>query len=382
MSKQKLLRRLYSWHAYIGLILGIIYLIVSISGATVVYVNELTEWAYGDNLKVSPICGKAPISYDKMYALARKEYPYVQYHVVGKDTEHENRAYSLAGVKPHLHKLWSPGLQYDLAYVDPYSEKIIYRSNSYGYHDFFHWLIGLHAYLQLGDGGEFFISFLALAMLGSLITGTILYRKSFFKVLFFRAKFKWSTRKAIFANIHRIVGTWALLINILIFFSGFYLYKSYWSTAWWKNTSVNGISYHAKNAELKNPIQGVSLDSLARITQEKIPELTLQSIAVASDSTKIISLVGISSEKLFGSFDNYIMVNYKTDGTLMQIENKKWKDLSASEKWDNINWGILHTGWGLGNIGKAVWCLMGFMPSVLSLSGFIMWWNKKRKKNK
>ena len=377
MNKNNFYRKLFAWHAWLGLALGLIYLVVSVSGATIVFVNELTKWRYADQVKVSQPCGKDKISYDKLYAIAREQYPHLQYHVVGHNSLGEGTASFAAGVKPHLKKLFKPGLDYDIAYVDPYAEKIIFRSDSHGHGDFFHWLIELHASLLAGAAGEFFVCLLAVAMLGSLITGTLIYRKALWRTLTFRPRLKWKSWRMVVSNLHRLVGTWALLINICIFFSGFYLYKQYWTTAWWNTYSVAGVPFKNMDAHKVNPIPGVSLDSLVQVSLKKVPELHIESIAIENDSNVAINVVGKSCYKLFGDYDNYIFVNFDRKGQLTSIENKKWNDLGFSEKFDNINWSILHTGWALGLPGKIIWCCMGFCPCLLSLTGFMMWWRKK-----
>ena len=210
-------------------------------------------------------------------------------------------------------------------------------------------------------------------MLLSLVTGFMIYRKSILKVLLFRIKIKFKNWRTVSSDLHRVVGTWALIINIFIFFSGCILYKNYFITAWWKEYTKPKTAASSDKLILTLPPETTSLDSIAVQAKKLIPEMELETIAIACDSSKIITAVGITNEKLLGDFDNYAMINFNHDGTFKDKSYKKWEDLNTSEKFDNVNFGLLHTGWALGVTGKIIWTIMGFTPAFF-ITGFLLWW--------
>lgn len=367
-------RRMFVLHHWLGLFLGIFYLLISICGASVVFVNELTQWVYGSKMSYELQPGKKTLSYDKLYEIAKSEFPDANYYVLGSDALYPENAYFVTGIDARPHKLFTPNLRYSVNYVNPYTGKVILRTNSKGKNDFFHWLVGFHDSFQLGGGGELFVAIISIALILSIITGFIFYRKYILKVLLFKVRIKYKNKPIASSDLHQLIGTWALIINFMIFFSGFYLYKNYFTTNWWeeytKPKTETQISSHDSPK--------ISMDTLVERTNKILPEMIFESISIPKDTVDPISLIGITKEKLFLDADNYITADFYHNGTFKAKNNKKWREMSFSEKFDSINFQLLHTGWALGFFGKIIWTILGFAPAALSITGFLLWRRKKK----
>jgi uncharacterized iron-regulated membrane protein len=370
-------KTIFALHAWLGLLLGLAYFLVSVSGATVVFVNELTELAYGRYMKYEPQPVRQKLSYDSLFAIAQREYPGSDNYVVGTDPIYPDNAPFVTGVQPHLYQLFRPNLRYGVSNVDPYSGKVLFRSKSTGEGDFFHWLVGFHDSFRLGAGGEFFVGILALLLLLSVISGFLLYRRSILRVLTFRERISFKNTRTTLLGLHRVIGTWALLVNILIFFSGFYLYKDYFTTRWWQPYSIRGLSH----TQVYHPKKMLSLDTIMADAARQMPDVDLNCIDIELDKTPSIMAIGNPKDKSMIYYYGAALAMYDFDGKLKTINNKKWDEISTSEKFDNINFALLHTGWALGMPGKVIWTIVGFTPSILSLTGFILWWRRKKPRN-
>ena len=379
MPKLNLTRKLFTIHSWLGLFLGLLYLLISVSGASVVFVNEITQWVYGDSLKVVHDPEIPRLSFDDLYAVARREYRSEGYLVVGYDAAHPENAGTVAGVESRPHNIFTPNLRYQIGYVDPATKDVFFRTSSGGKNDFFHWLVGFHDSFQLGGAGELFVALTAVTALLSVVTGLLVYRKYLFRMLLFRVKIDLGNWRKTTSSLHRLIGTWALVVNIFIFFSGVYLYKDYFTTRWWRQYTEQ--PQESTHQILNYPPATTSLDSIAVKAQHIVPDMILESISIAADSSRTISAVGPMKEKLFLGSDNYAVVDFNFDGTLKQNETKRWDEMSFSEKFDNINFNLLHTGWALGVPGKIIWTIVGFTPALLSLTGFMLWWRQKSRKN-
>jgi uncharacterized iron-regulated membrane protein len=375
MKKIRLTRKLFTVHSWLGLIVGIFYFLISVSGASVVFVNELTELVYRSSMRLDPQSQKTKLSYDSLFEIAKKEHSGVAYIVVGYDSRYPENAPFVSGVKPRPHDFFTPNLRYNVSYVDPSTKEIFFRTSSSGKGDFFHWLVDFHDSFVLGAGGELFVALVSVMMLTSIITGLILYRKYLLQTLLFRAKADFRNWRRTSTTLHRVIGTWALLINIFIFFSGVYMYKDYFLSAWWKEYTNRQTVLEQQTKNF--PPATTSLDSIAVKAKQVQPDMILESIAISLDSTRTISVMGPTSDKLFLWSDNYAIVDFNFDGSLKQNETKKWSEMSFREQFDNLNFNLLHTGWALGMLGKILWTLIGFTPAVLSVTGFLLWWRQK-----
>lgn len=93
-----------------------------------------------------------------------------------------------------------------------------------------------------------------------------------------------------------------------------------------------------------------------------------------------ISAFGNVKGSMFFPYGNFALVNFDRSGKYLGTVYTPWEKLSASEKFDNINLSLFHTGWALGTPGKILWCFMGFTPALLSITGFMLWWRKRKSK--
>ena len=102
-------------------------------------------------------------------------------------------------------------------------------------HNFMSWLSEFHSSFHAGKTGEWLLGFFAIVFLLSIITGIILYRKNIMAVLLFK-RAVWKKN-----NLHQIIGTWALLFNLMIGVTGFWMQryvfkKEFYQSYDWVNT--------------------------------------------------------------------------------------------------------------------------------------------------
>lgn len=81
---------------------------------------------------------------------------------------------------------------------------------------------------------------------------------------------------------------------------------------------------------------------------------------------------GRYSERNILTFDKY-------SGKL--LANKPHHNLNTAEKYSNANYDI-HTGSYFGIIGKIIWFIAGLTCTSLPVTGFLVWWGKRKKKGK
>ncbi|MFM7024035.1 MAG: PepSY-associated TM helix domain-containing protein [Flavobacteriales bacterium] len=373
MKKIKINRKLFAIHSWLGLILGVIFAVISFSGASIVFMHELQDALYGDDITVEK-SDQPKLSYDELLEIGKKEFPNSKFINIGYDPDHLDQAYFITGDEPS-EKGWLKNGNWKNHYVNPYTGEIMMTAESDGTNNILGWLDSMHVSLRLGSGGVAIVGFMAVGVVLSLITGLIFYRKSIWKVLTFKTRIKFKNWRTISSDTHRVIGTWALLINFCIFGTGIYYYYPVFTPTWWSETSTE-ISTPA--AKIVSPQLSCSLDSLMNNAKSIYPHITPSYISIPCDTSRTINIYGASSQKLVWNIDNSASFTYTWDGVLKEKSFKTWDEMGAKEKFDNVNFTMLHTGWAWGIVGKILWTIFGFAPAILSITGFLLWWRKKR----
>ena len=371
MKKKQFKRQLFAIHSWIGLLLGIFFLLIAVSGAISVFRFDLNTMIYGSEKHDG---STSRISYDSIFSMAQKKFPGVEYYVVGFEESYRDHPGFYSGVDHITPALLKSSMQYRVNYIDPYSGKNYLETNSSGKNNWIDWIMGFHYSFALGEGGELCIVLFDIALLVSILTGIIFYRRHLVKVLLFKEKIRFSNWRLASSGVHRYIGTWALLFNLLIFLSGLYIQKKFFTTNWWSKYGSSEIHNHKQ--KLTYPLSTVSLDSLKKIAAQKAAfgKFNIMSVDCGNDAT--ITALGNVKDNMFMAYGNFVTVTFDRNGTYLHTDYKPWKDESFAEKFEDINFSAFHTGWAFGLTGKIIWCLMGFSPALLSITGFLLWWRR------
>jgi len=372
-------RKLFAIHSWLGLWLGIFYFLISVSGALSVFRFELNDWVYGKKMDFTIDPTKHRISYDSIFSIARSKFPGKPYYVCGFDEEYAKRPAFMSAVEHVRPELFSTTMRYKVNYINPYSGKDMLLMTSQGKNNVIDWIMGFHYTFALGEGGELFVVLLDFGLLVSIITGFFFYRKYILKVLLFKVNISFSNWRLASSGLHRTIGVWALIFNLLIFASGLYIQKKFFTEKWWaKYENTLGHQIH----HIQYPLSTVSLDSLAVVACKIAPQMHFVEFSIDCGDGGVISAFGTIKESRFLAYDNSVLVNFDSSGKYLATIYQPWKQLSASEKFENINFSAFHTGWAFGKPGKIIWCIMGFTPAMLSLTGFLLYWRKRKSRLK
>jgi uncharacterized iron-regulated membrane protein len=351
-------RRIFSVHSWLGLIAGLFILTFFLTGAVIVFREEINRWEHPHLHVVMPEWSK--IGYHQIYERVRTQRPdlylYSFRHIPKKPDETiEMRIYNPATDK------------YGLLYANPYDGKVL-GVTFLSVYDF---LLTLHYQFWLGKVGELLAGIFALALVGSVLTGFYVYRKFIWKALTFRVGFNWKNWRTASSSLHRILGAWGLVFNFILAFSGFYmmLYAFDLKAQFGGNAS--------KQPEVP-PVFTVHLDSLIAHTEAALqgrfhyldfPREPAQPITVHAQSS--------NHSWLWGDYNNYIEYDRQT-GTTQKIFREA--ELSAWTKFEYALY-TLHFG-QYGGMGiKLLYAFFGLAGAALSISGFLLWYRRKNKKN-
>jgi uncharacterized iron-regulated membrane protein len=323
---------------------------MSISGALLVFSDEI-KTAYESNwIEVNNPTGA--FSYDASFFNIQKLYP-----------GWEIRLYE----QPHINE----ALVYDLRkgtamkkiFVHPVNGSILHISDKVQNQLHRH-LLTLHYTLFAGTAGKITVFFIGILFLVSLVTGIYIYRKAIAKVLLFRIRIYRKTGRSFSSSLHRIIGVWTLLFNLLIVITGLFI--------------SGNIAFTAlKKTPAKANSTGItsSIDKIKNEINHQYPSFKIHLLRVSANSNTV---------QLSGNFEDdpvYYGKYYSRfyfDGVSGQFQKKEWlREQGAFKKWQSMVT-PLHFGNYGGLLLKFLYCLFGLMPGLLSITGFIIW----RKRNK
>ncbi len=361
--------KINSWlHLWLGLASGIIVFIMAITGCILVFEQEIKQLT-------SPWLNVEAQSPDKLLPPS-KIYAAVQKAIPNKE----------------IHGLWYAGLDKtikvdiksdSLIYVNPYNGAI---TGMVDHEDFFHEIDEGHRHLWLDKKiGSKITAWATCIFFFLLISGLILwFPKKWNKTTFNSSfKIKWKAKiKRLNYDLHNVMGFYALLLAILISFSGL-LMSFHWlreSTYW-----VTGGEIKDKNKKehlvKETTLTKQQLDKLA--TADFIWKKVRTEIAVENKEAVIIHFQDDPKEDLYACTDmhNGVWRDLYFDPVTLELKSKSQKYIRNEpfSDWLMRSNYSLHVG-AIGGIStKIFYFLASLICATLPITGFYIWWGRKKK---
>ncbi len=350
---------LITFHAVAGLFAGIFILALSLSGAILVFQDNI------DALQ-KPLIGstKTPqkiLSVDSCYKIVQQKYPHA---VISSCAVAENnqQAFSFS-VFDSSYKKGAKTLQ---LFLHPQTGSVLKtRGGSEDFrNNFMGWLSKFHNSFHAGKKGEWLLGFFAIIFLISIVTGIIIYRKYIIAVVLFK-KSVWKKN-----NFHQIIGTWALLFNLMIGITGFWMQRYVFKKEFYQNNDwVNTIK--------PSPALSFNFDSAFNNLQKLNPNFTGYVIYFAQRAKGKTAVYGSNSTNAYihsKKFADVIFLDSAGNISTTRFIN----EVDEADRYDIIN-SQLHMGKYGGWPIKIIYSLFGLSSALLSITGFLLW--VKRRKN-
>lgn len=358
-------KKINAWlHLWLGLVSGIIVVIVSITGCMLVFEQEFksifdTEF----NIKQQDESKLLPPS--KIHAAVSAAIP-------GKE----------------VHSIWYHGLKKaavvsidsdSSVYVNPFSGEVI----AYKHHeDFFHEIDEGHRNLWMGRkigspivGWATFIFFLLM------ISGMILWwpkkwtkttRNQSFTV-------KWKAKfKRVNYDLHNVLGFYSLLLGILMAVTGLIM------SFGWFSKSIYWLT-GGENMQRRRPKREVFQDSpnTKFFNADKVWTKVRAEIALHNKNDIIISFQDKPGDAIYACTD---MINGfwrdlyfdPVNLTLTKTSGKRLQDLKFPDQVRKLNYSMHVGAWG-GLTTKILYFLASLICASLPITGFYIWWGKRKK---
>ncbi len=351
-------RKLLSIHKWLGLLAGIFILVMSLSGAAIVFDDEIEAFLNRDVVYLENT--SQPVSLDNAYAEMRKKYENWDARIKHIPNT-ANRAIEIEIRRPDQRRY---------LYLNPVNGKILRDLDSNK--TFSHWMLKLHYQLHAGFFGEIIAFIAGFMLLGSLITGFWFYRKSVWKTLTFKMRPRFKKMKTLSSELHRTIGVWALIFNFLTALTGFILLLII-------------VDSHAGKLGKTEPVPNppaieVSLNKIVAKAKRSYPGFKPSYISMPKQPEGKIRLYGNTDTDLpiHYEFSNYVQYNPLTGEETKSffVKNQAWHLHLLSFTYP------LHFGnWG-GIFVKLLYTFFGLAPALLSITGFIIWQQRSKRQKK
>ncbi|MGN6494885.1 MAG: PepSY-associated TM helix domain-containing protein [Agriterribacter sp.] len=384
MTAKKLIGKLHRW---LGFTAGLVVFISLTAAAIFVWEEELNAWYHRDKLFVKEV-KEHRLPFDTLIAAAKQ----VSFnHAVSsvKIDRDPARAFVFLHVKKREKAgwTWASSIEdYSRIYVDQYTGKVL------GVIDMrYDWIFCtrmLHQCLLLNyDVGHYIVGGATLIIFIMIITGIVLWwpknKAALKQRLWFRWKHstKWKRKNY---DLHNIGGIYTFLFVLLFAITGLV-----WTFDWW----TNGIYYllGSKDPEkvFERPPKPIASNSTGRAAVDvifedvatRVPRWRNINMNIPADTG---ALKAVSSTIKYSSgssgwdeSDSYYY--HPQTGELYFSTTHNQKTLGA--KWRNSNYAI-HVGSIYGWPTKVLACFIALFCASLPVTGFYIWWGRRKKKNR
>ncbi|WP_224997771.1 PepSY domain-containing protein [Cesiribacter sp. SM1] len=345
---------LFRWHHWLGLVSGVLLLVVSLSGAALVFHKEIDRATFPARAVFDQAADS--LQYDQALAAVLSRYPYHRLRLyLQPEPYRQALVFEARGEESQR-----------LLYVHPQSGEVLLDIDRFSTPS--RWLLKLHYTLFAGLAGNFLLALLGLSMIASLLTGLWVYRRRLLPVLLFRERLSLKSKRTFYSGTHRYIGVWSLLLNLLLAVTGIWIQFVVISANMGKPSPVA--------APKPNPV--VSLQQLMQEVEEHKTVFTPAFIILPADSLSPLLVYGKSkhTNPLLPAYADQLKLgieDYNAAELVLSHEQPLGKRLYA--------WVIaLHFGGFGGMPVKLLYCLFGLAPAWLSISGWFLYLKRSKRK--
>ena len=376
-------------HRWLGLITGLVVVVLSVTGCLFVFHQEISSWVRHDTFYADDIpTNQRPLPVAELQAKAadalnidRLPYGLTTYKDPGRN-------WSAMLYKDGVDSWTYFGSMevYKTAYINPYNGQIEGIVNEKK--DFFQIVKGIHWSLLLATPiGQPIVVWSTVIFLILLITGMVLWwpkkwnrggkQKSF--------KIKWgSTWRRVNYDLHNVLGFYFLIIAIIIGFTGLYWYFPFAK----KSLHFVGSGEYKLPETTVKEVVATPPDSLVPISSSPMqtayenawteyPEAYSIALTGPADSRGVITATIRPDGETY--YDDSQLQFDQDTGDI--IRASRYKDQSTGAKIVGMNYDI-HVGAIGGLPGKIIAFLASMVCGSLPITGFIIWWDREKRKRK
>ncbi|WP_200975070.1 PepSY domain-containing protein [Echinicola sp. 20G] len=362
--KNKLLWKIHNW---IGLYSGVVIVFLSITGAAALFRPEIDRALNPKLTKVVPQEKKASLT--KVVEVILSEHP-------------DKYLFEIELPKPYL-DTWNIRLMpkekkalFPMiweVFVNPHTGEILGERNYF--ESFSYFLRNIHVRLYEAAYGRQIVGLAGLALLISTITGFLIYGQFMKKRSFGEVRKK--NLRIQQADLHKYIGIAALLFNLMISITGAWLgLQVYLMDAFDMNIPSQYVRENKPLGKEQDTAFALDFDKAYSTSKSVFPEMTPWIIRPTTNGEGLIHIYGDISGQTYERRSNKLVLD-KFSYATEQKYNISDQDFGAKLYYVQE---AFHFGDFAGLPLKVLYCILAFSSGFLSLSGFIIYLERIKKK--
>jgi uncharacterized iron-regulated membrane protein len=356
----KLRQTVLYFHRQIGLFLGLLFALLGLTGSVLVFHHDLSHWLSRSLTEVA-VPDSPRWSVDEIVKVVQAAYPHQSVTGVKlPDRPQSSYLVSVSSKSEH-------GLE---VYVDPFQGKIL------GTQEWDHTIIGMiynfHAELWAGDRGRQIIGFSGLILTALALAGVATSPRwqHFPKSI----KIRWKApQRFVLYDLHKAIGLISVLLLIFLALTG--------AGINFNQQVMAVINQVTQTSPLKEPSSkllpgktSLALEKQLQNAKTAFPMATLTDIYLPTtkDESVMVS-IKLPGHLLLGEFNTVYLDQYS--GEVLQAETPG--SMSPATKYLYAVF-MLHTGRYGGLTSQLLYLVVGLVPIMLAVTGFLMWWHRQK----
>jgi uncharacterized iron-regulated membrane protein len=370
-KKKSWVRKIIGWlHLWLGLTSGLVVFVIAVTGCLYAFQDEIQNAT--QPYRFTAAQDKPVLPPSQLKAIAEQALPGKKIHAV---------LYPVAGRSVQVIFYNFDPEYYYFVYLDPYTGDVLnVRDENAG---FFRFVLDGHYYLWLPPTiGQPVVAVSTLVFVVMLVTGIVLWWPKNRKAAKQRFAIQWSARwRRKNYDLHNVLGFYASWIAIILALTGLV-----WGFQWFAK-GAHALAGGSKSILYAEPMVDTTataqagLPAIDRIwikLRTENPHAQIMEVHVPETKTSPI-VVNVNPDN-----ETYWKTDYRyfDPSTLRELEVDhiygKLSDANAADKLLRMNYDI-HTGAIIGLPGKILACCASLLCASLPITGFCIWWGRRKK---
>lgn len=352
-------KALFQVHLWCGLLIGLILLVVGLSGSVLVYQHELQEWQM-PKAELRP--GVPRINLDDLVAKVKQRFPgYTFVYLTLPEHDGQPIVVQAEGDKSHRSRF---------VCAHPQTGEILEQHLTR--ESFLNLMFRLHMYLLAGDSGFTVNAIVALLGVGMCLTGAVLWWpgvKSWARALKVNTQASW---KRVNYDLHSAVGFFTTLCLGLVFLTGVYFrFPEPFVAAIEKLTGTPGWPEGPTATPRKAP--AIPIERAVAIAEREIPNAVTTYVQLPHEPKDPFYIGRKRESDGLPWAGNGVYMDPHTGAVIRREVHGEIRNATRNL----LDWvGYIHFGTFAGHVSRVLWIVLGAAPGLLFITGMLMYWNR------
>lgn len=347
-------------HRWLGIVLGVIFLVIGVTGSALVFYREINSWLNPRLMQVLPQGESLDI--EVLIKNVHSAFPNYPIHSIVFPRD-PSGIYQMA--------LALPQDEWLDVFLNPYTGAIL-GTQQWG-HTLMSFIYSLHMSLLIKQGGDRLVGFCGLLLLVLAISGLVVWPG--WRNWVFGLGMRWKAPAPLLNyDIHKVAGVFSALFLLLIAATGagMVFTSEFQSLTYWL-TNTPPITQPTSTA-IANQAPPLSLANILRTAEASLPEGKTTLLLLPHDADGVFEVYKKLPQDIdyFGNSKVYID---RYSGKVLRVDNILTAPLAAKISNALLS---LHNGTSGGLGMRCLYILIGLVPPILFITGIFIWRDRQR----